>query len=106
VIGGFPQHTACSLLTEEPAVGHVLIASCFGPDRSYEAWVIYNFMALCMAFVGGPSAVVIKSDGKLIQPSWILCTCCMKPIAVDGFFLRNCKQVRYNTCAEEPLVYY
>lgn len=59
---------------------------------SYEAWVIYNFMALCMAYVGGPGAVVVKSEGVLIQPSWTLCTCCMKPIPVDGFFLRNCKQ--------------
>jgi hypothetical protein len=61
---------------------------------SYEAWVIYNFMSLCMAYVGGPGAVVIKSEGKVIKPSWLLCTCCWKPIPVDGFFLRKCKQAR------------
>ncbi|KAJ9523820.1 hypothetical protein QJQ45_020008 [Haematococcus lacustris] len=62
------------------------------PRDCYEAWVIYNFMSLCMAYVGGPGAVVVKSDGKVIAPSWVLCTCCMAPIPVDGFFLRKCKQ--------------
>lgn len=36
-----------------------------GPPRSYEAWVIYNFMSLCFAYVGGPGAVVVKSEGKV-----------------------------------------
>jgi hypothetical protein len=53
---------------------------------------IYNFMALCMAYIGGPGAVVVKCEGKTIPPSWILCTCCWPPIPVDGFFLRKCKQ--------------
>lgn len=53
---------------------------------------IYNFMALCMAYIGGPGAVVVKCEGQFISPSWVLCTCCMKPIPVDGFFLRKCKQ--------------
>ncbi len=54
--------------------------------------MIYNFMSLCMAYVGGPGAVVVKSEGKSIDPSWVLCTCCWPPIPVDGFFLRKCKQ--------------
>jgi hypothetical protein len=58
----------------------------------YEAWVIYNFMALCMAYIGGPGAVVVKCEGKTIEPSWVLCTCWWPPIPVDGFFLRKCKQ--------------
>lgn len=62
------------------------------PRDCYEAWVIYNFMCLCMAYIGGPGAVVVKCDGHVIQPSWILCTCCCKPMPVDGFFLRRCKQ--------------
>ena len=53
---------------------------------------IYNFMSLCMAYIGGPGAVVVKCEGKVLQPSWVLMTCCMKPIPVDGFFLRRCKQ--------------
>ncbi len=61
-------------------------------------------MALCMAYVGGPGAVVVKSEGKLIQPSWVLCTCCMKPIPVDGFFLRNCKQGTLQFVIIKPLL--
>ena len=53
---------------------------------------IYNFMSLCMAYIGGPGAVVVKCEGKVLQPSWALMTCCMKPMPVDGFFLRKCKQ--------------
>lgn len=62
------------------------------PRDCYEAWVIYTFLSLCMAYVGGPGAVVVKSDGKYIQPSWMLMTCCWPPIKVDGFLLRKCKQ--------------
>ena len=80
------------------------VASCFAlhyrdhsiyfetPRDCYEAWVIYNFMCLCMAYIGGPGAVSVKCDGKVIEPSWPLMTCCCKPIPVDGFFLRRCKQ--------------
>lgn len=58
----------------------------------YEAWVIYNFLALCLAYVGGPGAVVIKAEGKIVEPSWKHTTCCLPAMAVDGFFLRRCKQ--------------
>jgi hypothetical protein len=71
---------------------------------SYEAWVIYNFMSLCMAYVGGPGAVVVKSEGVLIEPSWALCTCCMAPIPVDGFFLRNCKQGTLQFVIAKPIL--
>eukprot|EP00798_Chlamydomonas_sp_ICE-L_P028107 gene28107-31215_t len=55
-------------------------------------FMIYNFMSLCMAYVGGPGAVVVQSEGKVIEPSWLLCTCCWAPIPINGFFLRRCKQ--------------
>ncbi|KAL8234490.1 hypothetical protein R6Q59_020590 [Mikania micrantha] len=32
----------------------------------YEAWVIYNFLSLCLAWVGGPGAVVISLTGRAI----------------------------------------
>eukprot|EP00201_Polytomella_parva_P023796 CAMPEP_0175043624 /NCGR_PEP_ID=MMETSP0052_2-20121109/3304_1 /TAXON_ID=51329 ORGANISM="Polytomella parva, Strain SAG 63-3" /NCGR_SAMPLE_ID=MMETSP0052_2 /ASSEMBLY_ACC=CAM_ASM_000194 /LENGTH=293 /DNA_ID=CAMNT_0016306731 /DNA_START=153 /DNA_END=1030 /DNA_ORIENTATION=- len=62
------------------------------PRDCYEAWMIYNFLSLCMAYVGGPGAIVVKSEGKVIEPSWCLMTCCWPPIPVDGFLLRKCKQ--------------
>ncbi|KAG8363990.1 hypothetical protein BUALT_Bualt19G0079800 [Buddleja alternifolia] len=58
----------------------------------YEAWVIYNFLSLCLAWVGGPGAVVINLTGKVMKPNWCLMTCCFPPIPLDGRFIRRCKQ--------------
>lgn len=58
----------------------------------YEAWVIYNFLSLCLAWVGGPGAVVISLSGRLLKPSWHLMTCCIPAIPLDGRFIRRCKQ--------------
>ena len=56
---------------------------------SYEAWVIYNFMSLCLAWVGGPGAVVISLSGRVLKPSCCLMTCCLPPIPLDGWVSRN-----------------
>ncbi|XP_022999694.1 transmembrane protein 184A-like [Cucurbita maxima] len=58
----------------------------------YEAWVIYNFLSLCLAWVGGPGAVVISLSGRVLKPSWYLMTCCLPPLPLDGRFIRRCKQ--------------
>ncbi|XP_057425511.1 uncharacterized protein LOC130718896 [Lotus japonicus] len=58
----------------------------------YEAWVIYNFLSLCLAWVGGPGAVVLSLSGRVLKPSWFLMTCCLSPIPLDGRFIRKCKQ--------------
>ncbi|KAJ4845085.1 hypothetical protein Tsubulata_036109 [Turnera subulata] len=54
----------------------------------YEAWVIYNFLSLCLAWVGGPGAVVISLTGRVLKPSWCLMTCCFPPIPLDGDLLQ------------------
>ena len=59
---------------------------------SYEAFVIYNFLALCLSYVGGPGAVEVKMNGYLLMPSCWYCTCCLPPQLVDGLFVRRCKQ--------------
>ncbi|MCO5608962.1 hypothetical protein L7F22_063180 [Adiantum nelumboides] len=65
----------------------------FGSIRDvYEAWVIYNFLSLCLAWVGGPGAVVTNLNGGLLRPSWCLMTCCLPSIPLDGRFIRRCKQ--------------
>ncbi|KIZ05721.1 Transmembrane protein [Monoraphidium neglectum] len=43
----------------------------------YEAWIIYNFTSLLLAYVGGPGAVVVKAEGKVVHPSWVHLTCCL-----------------------------
>ncbi|KAF8757384.1 hypothetical protein HU200_010901 [Digitaria exilis] len=58
----------------------------------YDAWVIYNFLSLCLAWVGGPGAVVVSLSGRTLKPSWILMTCCYPAIPLDGRFIRRCKQ--------------
>ncbi|CAM8897233.1 unnamed protein product [Rhodiola kirilowii] len=58
----------------------------------YEAWVIYNFLSLCLAWVGGPGAVVLSLSGRTLKPSWYLLTCCFPAIPLDGRFIRRCKQ--------------
>ncbi|KAH7276983.1 hypothetical protein KP509_39G029200 [Ceratopteris richardii] len=58
----------------------------------YEAWVIYNFLSLCLAWVGGPGAVVTNLNGGMLRPSWCLMTCCLPSIPFDGRFIRRCKQ--------------
>ncbi|XP_078149335.1 organic solute transporter ostalpha protein (DUF300) isoform X1 [Carex rostrata] len=58
----------------------------------YDAWVIYNFLSLCLAWVGGPGAVVSNLTGRVLKPSWFLMTCCFPAIPLDGRFIRRCKQ--------------
>jgi hypothetical protein len=60
--------------------------------RSYESWIIYNFLTLCFAYVGGPGAVTTAQEGKTIHPSCLHGTCCLPGLQIDGFFLRGCKQ--------------
>lgn len=59
---------------------------------SYEAWVIYNFLSLCLAYVGGPGAVEVKMNGYVLMPSCGYMTCCLPPLPVNGRFVRKCKQ--------------
>ncbi|KAJ7537570.1 hypothetical protein O6H91_11G012000 [Diphasiastrum complanatum] len=58
----------------------------------YEAFVIYTFLSLCLAWVGGPGAVVQNLSGRTLKPSLHLMTCCFPAIPLDGRFIRRCKQ--------------
>lgn len=59
-------------------------------------------MALCLAYVGGPGAAVVKAEGKIVYPSWILGTCCLPPLAVDGFYIRCVRHSRWHITLPLP----
>ncbi|KAF4363131.1 hypothetical protein G4B88_029649 [Cannabis sativa] len=73
-------------------VGAIALAVFHIYRHLYEAWVIYNFLSLCLAWVGGPGAVVLSLSGRVLKPSWYLMTCCLPPLPLDGRFIRRCKQ--------------
>ena len=60
----------------------------------YEAFVIYNFLALCYEYLGGEGNIMSEIRGKSIKSSWVYCTCCLAGHSYNIGFLRFCKQVR------------
>ncbi|XP_014510826.1 transmembrane protein 184B [Vigna radiata var. radiata] len=84
-----PVYALMSFLSLVLPVGSIYFNSI---REIYEAWVIYNFLSLCLEWVGGPGAVVLSLTGRVLKPSWFLMTCCLPPIALDGRFIRKCKQ--------------
>lgn len=84
-----PVYAICSfasLVAQDAAIYIATARDC------YEAWIIYNFMSLCLEYVGGPGAVEIKMQGVVLMPSWAACTCCLPPMQVNGQFIRNVKR--------------
>jgi hypothetical protein len=58
---------------------------------SYEAYVLYTFMALCIAYVGGERRLVeVLELKKRIRQPWPLGG--LKPLTLDAEFLRRVKQ--------------
>lgn len=86
------------------AFGHLPPSLDGHPPRSYEAWVIYNFMALCLAYVGGPGAVEVKMHGFVLLPSWAAGTCCLPPLPVNGRFVRYTKQMALQFVLVKPIL--
>eukprot|EP00053_Salpingoeca_punica_P011088 m.99285 g.99285 ORF g.99285 m.99285 type:complete len:390 (+) comp15583_c0_seq2:597-1766(+) len=64
----------------------------------YEAFVIYNFLSLCYAFIGGESAIMQAIRGRTFQPSWWTFTCCLSEFSFTPAFLRFCKQGTLQFC--------
>lgn len=50
-----------------PALDPFRAESGVGLQPSYEAWVIYNFLSLCMAYVGGPGQVLVHMEAQNIK---------------------------------------
>eukprot|EP00210_Caulerpa_lentillifera_P007089 g6782.t1 len=70
----------------------------------YEAWILYNFLGLCLAYVGGPGEVVVKCEGRTLEPNWLCCTCCLPRAPINGQFLRRCKQGVLQFVLVKPLL--
>jgi len=70
----------------------------------YEAFVIYNFLALCYEYLGGEGNIMSEIRGKPIRSSWIQCTCCLKGLSYNIGFLRFCKQATLQFCVVKPVM--
>ncbi|EFN51463.1 hypothetical protein CHLNCDRAFT_27935, partial [Chlorella variabilis] len=96
-----PMYSICSF----PSLIHPSQAIYWNTVRDcYEAWVIYNFMALCLAYVGGPGAVEVKMHGFVLLPSWAAGTCCLPPLPVNGRFVRYTKQMALQFVLVKPIL--
>ncbi|KAK2714035.1 transmembrane protein 184B-like isoform X2 [Artemia franciscana] len=70
----------------------------------YEAFVIYNFLALCYEYLGGEGNIMSEIRGKPIRSSWFYCTCCLVGRTYSIEFLRFCKQATLQFCAVKPVM--
>lgn len=70
----------------------------------YEAFVIYNFLRLCLAYLGGETAILAHINGKPIERSFWAGTCCFPKISYSVRFLRFCKQATLQFCIVKPIV--
>ena len=71
----------------------------------YEAFVIYNFLALCYEYLGGEGNIMSEIRGRPIRSSWYYGTCCLGNSAVYSIsFLRFCKQATLQFCAVKPVM--
>ena len=61
---------------------------------SYEAFALYSFLALMLAFAGGPASLVDlwESEDRYLRGSWIMGTCMHGTIKLDGLFLKRLVQ--------------
>lgn len=70
----------------------------------YEAFVIYNFLALCYEYLGGEGNIMSEIRGRPIRSSWYYGTCCLQGKTYSIGFLRFCKQATLQFCLVKPLM--
>lgn len=70
----------------------------------YEAFVIYNFLALCYEYLGGEGNIMSEIRGRPIKTSWYYGTCCLVGKTYTIGFLRFCKQATLQFCAVKALM--
>lgn len=70
----------------------------------YEAFVIYNFLALCYEYLGGEGNIMSEIRGKSIKSSCVYGTCCLAGHSYNIGFLRFCKQATLQFCIVKPVM--
>ena len=70
----------------------------------YEAFVIYNFLALCYEYLGGEGNIMSEIRGRPIRSSWYYGTCCLTGKTYTIGFLRFCKQATLQFCLVKPVM--
>lgn len=70
----------------------------------YEAFVIYNFLALCYEYLGGECNIMSEIRGQPIKSTWWYGTCCLAGKTYTIGFLRFCKQATLQFCAIKPIM--
>lgn len=77
---------------------------CVGVPNSYEAVVIYTFLHLCLAYVGGPGAVETDMKDSELSPSCLSMTCCLPHVKIDGRFVKWCKNGTLQFVLVKPIL--
>eukprot|EP00731_Ephydatia_muelleri_P029306 Em0020g950a len=70
----------------------------------YEAFVIYNFLMLCLGYVGGEAAIMAEINGKPVRRSFFYGTCCFPKMQYSIRYIRFCKQFTLQFCLVKPVV--
>lgn len=87
--GGATRQRVCSVSDAH------LFRVCF-PSQSHlvALEVLYNFMSLCLYYVGGPNDLVMhwETDDAQVPLSYLWCTCCLVNQKLNGVFLRRIVQ--------------
>lgn len=70
----------------------------------YEAWIIYNFVALLYRYAGGAVNVARIRGGGLLHPSLLHGTCCLPRVPLGEEYLKWCKRLTLQFVVLKPLL--
>ncbi|WZN64881.1 subunit alpha of organic solute transporter [Chloropicon roscoffensis] len=96
-----PVYAVCSVTTLADPKNAVIVSTV---RDCYEAFILYNFHSLCLLYVGGPGEIETGAQGQVVEPSWMLMTCCFPALPVDGKLLRQCKQATLQFVLAKPFL--
>eukprot|EP00800_Vazella_pourtalesii_P008708 TRINITY_DN2250_c1_g1_i1.p1 TRINITY_DN2250_c1_g1~~TRINITY_DN2250_c1_g1_i1.p1 ORF type:complete len:396 (+),score=60.73 TRINITY_DN2250_c1_g1_i1:92-1279(+) len=96
-----PIYAVCSwlsLLFYDKTVYFDAIRSC------YEAFVIYNFLRLCIEYLGGEHSIIAQLREMPMKRRYWDGTCCFPKRNYSVGFLRLCKQFTLQFCVVKPVM--